>query len=81
MRWHVLQSAKSCAHNACRGLAQGVSKEGAGRVAMYRATNMTHCYTLECNYNMGKHMNALVQADRDSGRATPPAPAQRLVPK
>lgn len=37
----------------------GLSKEGAGRVAMYKATNLVHVYTLECNYNTGKTTNKL----------------------
>ncbi len=37
----------------------GKSKEGSGRVALFRASNLEHCYTLECNYNKGKLMNIL----------------------
>jgi hypothetical protein len=37
---------------------KGESKEGSGRVAIYRATsNMARAYTLECNYNSGKVVN------------------------
>ena len=36
---------------------KGLSKEGSGRVGIYRATNMVHSYTLECNYNTGKLVN------------------------
>lgn len=32
----------------------GTSKEGSGRVALYHATGLIHCYTLECNYNRGR---------------------------
>ncbi|CEM01605.1 unnamed protein product [Vitrella brassicaformis CCMP3155] len=32
----------------------GLSKEGSGRVAVYRATGLYHSYTLECNYNAGR---------------------------
>eukprot|EP00966_Prymnesium_polylepis_P323557 7379734-Prymnesium_polylepis.3 len=31
-----------------------VGKEGSGRVAVHGMTGMTHAYTLECNYNMGR---------------------------
>ena len=31
------------------------SKEGSGRVAVFRMTNINHSYTLECNYNEGKY--------------------------
>ena len=37
------------------------SKEGAGRVAIYKATNLVNCYTLECNYNSGKVRNMLTE--------------------
>eukprot|EP00947_MAST-08B_sp_MAST-8B-sp1_P001199 g1199.t1 len=31
------------------------SKEGSGRVAVFRLTGIKHSYTLECNYNEGRH--------------------------
>jgi cytosolic carboxypeptidase protein 5 len=37
----------------------GLSKDGAGRVALYKATNLVHSYTLECNYNTGRITNIL----------------------
>jgi hypothetical protein len=37
----------------------GNSKEGSGRVALYRLSRMPHCYTLECNYYNGKVTNIL----------------------
>lgn len=37
----------------------GLSKDGAGRVAIYKATNLVHSYTLECNYNSGRVTNKL----------------------
>lgn len=36
---------------------------------------VTHCYTLECNYNLGRAVNALPPATNDGGRASPPQPA------
>jgi len=37
----------------------GDDKEGAGRVALFKATNFANCYTLECNYNSGSTKNIL----------------------
>jgi hypothetical protein len=39
----------------------GLSREGAGRVAIYKLTNLVHCYTLECNYNIGRLANVLAR--------------------
>uniref|UniRef100_H3CWD9 Cytosolic carboxypeptidase-like protein 5 n=1 Tax=Tetraodon nigroviridis TaxID=99883 RepID=H3CWD9_TETNG len=58
----------------------GQSKEGSGRVAIHKAIGLLHSYTLECNYNTGKTMNAIPPACHDNGRATPPPPST-LPPK
>ncbi|KAJ1638474.1 hypothetical protein T492DRAFT_943469 [Pavlovales sp. CCMP2436] len=50
----------------------GLSTEGAGRVAIYRLTGVAHCYTLECNYNTGRSLNKL--AEPEPGRALSPPP-------
>jgi hypothetical protein len=39
---------------------KGESKEGSGRVGVYKATSMARAYTLECNYNTGRSFNNLV---------------------
>ena len=50
----------------------GAGREGSGRVSIYKATGLTFCYTLECNFNTGRHTNTVPQASRDCGRASPP---------
>jgi cytosolic carboxypeptidase protein 5 len=37
----------------------GLSREGCGRVAIYKDTDLPHCYTLECNYANGRRINHL----------------------
>ena len=39
----------------------GESREGTGRVAIYQATGIAHCYTIECNYHNGKKINHIPQ--------------------
>ena len=50
----------------------GLSKEGSGRVGIFLATNLTHCYTVECNYNTGRSMNSLAPASGDNGMVEQP---------
>ncbi|XP_074717268.1 cytosolic carboxypeptidase-like protein 5 isoform X1 [Strix uralensis] len=52
----------------------GQSKEGSGRVAIYKALGIIHSYTLECNYNTGRAVNSIPGACHDNGRASPPPP-------
>jgi hypothetical protein len=63
-----------------------VGKAGSGRVATYRLTGLTHVYTLECNYNMGKRANRLAHphapAHMDQNRSLSPQPPLKcLSPK
>eukprot|EP00753_Platysulcus_tardus_P021112 PLAT863.1.p1 GENE.PLAT863.1~~PLAT863.1.p1 ORF type:complete len:559 (+),score=186.85 PLAT863.1:42-1718(+) len=61
---------------------KGLSKEGSGRVAIYRATDILYSYTLECNYNTGRCCNDVPAADAGGdGRATPERPSRGIVPK
>ncbi|KAI8787445.1 cytosolic carboxypeptidase-like protein 5 isoform X1 [Biomphalaria glabrata] len=53
----------------------GMSKEGSGRVAVYKAIGLIHSFTLECNYNTGRMVNPVPPASNDNGRATPPPQA------
>ncbi|KAK3592089.1 hypothetical protein CHS0354_019346 [Potamilus streckersoni] len=58
----------------------GMSKEGSGRVAIFKALGIIHSYTLECNYNTGRMVNPVPPAHGDDGRATPP-PLAGFPPK
>jgi hypothetical protein len=62
---------------------EGLSKEGSGRVALYKATGLIHSYTLECNYACGRVMNTISAAANSSlfnGRISPPTHTE-LPPK
>lgn len=37
----------------------GLSREGSGRVGIYKATGLVMCYTLECNFQTGRRINHL----------------------
>jgi len=55
----------------------GMSKEGSARVAFYYMIGAPHIYTLECNYNTGRYMNAI--SGGRSGAVTPPRNTIPLV--
>ncbi|CAI2386922.1 unnamed protein product [Moneuplotes crassus] len=38
---------------------KGQSREGTGRVAIYKDTGCKHCYTLECNFYTGKRLSII----------------------
>lgn len=40
----------------------GLSKEGSGRVALYRATGLALCFTMEANYHSGAVTNTLAES-------------------
>uniref|UniRef100_A0A0A9YG00 Cytosolic carboxypeptidase-like protein 5 n=1 Tax=Lygus hesperus TaxID=30085 RepID=A0A0A9YG00_LYGHE len=49
----------------------GLSREGAGRVAVLKSTGLIRSYTLECNYNTGKKVNPLAPPLREGLERTP----------
>ena len=61
----------------------GLSKAGSGRVSVFKMTDLTHVYTLECNYNMGKVVNRVhppfIPKGVDKARVSPPQPPSRAV--
>lgn len=50
-----------------RGKRDGLSKEGSGRVAVYKTIGLIKSYTLESNYNTGKCVNILPPRGKESG--------------
>lgn len=51
--------------NFHRDKRDGMSREGSGRVAVYKMTGLIRSYTLECNYNSGRLMNVIPARVRD----------------
>ena len=41
---------------------RGLSKEGSGRVALFKSSGLPRCYTLECNFNTGKVLNPIISS-------------------
>ncbi|XP_015430742.1 PREDICTED: cytosolic carboxypeptidase-like protein 5 [Dufourea novaeangliae] len=50
----------------------GMSREGSGRVAVYKLTGLIRSYTLECNYNSGRLVNTMPARVRDGVNKTVP---------
>lgn len=62
---------------------EGLSKEGSGRVALYKTIGLIHSYTLECCYACGRVMNTMAPAVNSNiynGRISPPQHTE-LPPK
>lgn len=58
-----------------KGKRDGLSKEGSGRVAIYKAIGLIKSYTLESNYNTGKIVNVLPPKGKDvTVKSTPKTP-------
>ncbi|CAG7832919.1 unnamed protein product [Allacma fusca] len=51
----------------------GASREGSGRVACLKLTNLIRSYTLECNYNTGRMVNPVVCRPPSYGFVDPPS--------
>lgn len=51
---------------ALRGKRDGLSKEGSGRVAIFKMIGLIKSYTLESNYNTGKYVNLLPPKGKDT---------------
>lgn len=49
----------------------GLSKEGSGRVAVFKMTGLIKCYTLESNYNTGKYVNILPNRVKEINQKPP----------
>lgn len=57
-------------HDFHRDKRDGMSREGSGRVAVYKMTGLIRSYTLECNYNSGRLVNAIPARVRDGMNKT-----------
>ena len=63
--------------NMCSTDKEGTTKEGSGRVALFKATGLTHIYTVETNYSTARIRNIVPAADL--GREAAGAAAGRAV--
>eukprot|EP00347_Sterkiella_histriomuscorum_P018404 403345634 len=53
----------------------GLSREGSGRVGIYKATGQVMCYTLECNFQTGRRINHLTpKINVETGEIEPEIP-------
>lgn len=57
-------------HDFRRDKRDGMSREGSGRVAVYKMTGLIRSYTLECNYNSGRLVNTIPARVRDGVNKT-----------
>ena len=57
---------------AVKDAGSGLSREGSGRVGVFRATGLVNCYTLECHYQTGRRINVLTpKLNLDTGEIDP----------
>jgi hypothetical protein len=59
----------------------GESKEGAGRVALYRETGLLHLYTVESNYNTVRAPGMVPPCSSDGAGRASPASGRRPTPR
>mmetsp|Transcript_41188 Transcript_41188/g.66254 ORF Transcript_41188/g.66254 Transcript_41188/m.66254 type:complete len:271 (-) Transcript_41188:42-854(-) len=61
-------------HNMkAKDIQDGLSKEGSGRVSTYKMIpQLTHCYTVECNYHTGKKIRKLCPRKSELRQLTTP---------
>lgn len=57
-----------------------MSKEGSGRVAVYKATGLVRCFTLEGNYNTGKYVNVLPPRGKEAAARKSNLPVPKYTP-
>jgi cytosolic carboxypeptidase protein 5 len=57
----------------------GTTKDGAGRVAWFRQTGLTHLYTVEASYNGPKHVAEVAPASGEGVLRASPSPALRTA--
>ena len=61
---------------AVKDAGSGLSREGSGRVGIFRATGLVNCYTLECHYQTWRRINVLTpKMNIDTGEFEPEEPA------
>ena len=66
----------------CKDKKDGLSREGAGRVAIGKLTGIPNCYTLECNYASGRRINRLTpKLIKGTGTHEPEIPVTEVKSK
>lgn len=63
-----------------RGKRDGLSKEGSGRVAIYKMTGLIKSYTLEGNYNTGNYVNMLPPRGKEPTNKKPMLSVPKYTP-
>lgn len=62
--------------------ASGASREGSGRVTIFKETNLTNCYTIECSYFSAKKYNILSpKLNLEKQQIEPETPSNEIMMK